>query len=87
MFFLPFLMFMFLPALGEDYNILVMTSIREEAHNAAASGGAARVGVSGTTVTSAGMVLASSFAVAVAAGTRRAGARSARSAMASPRAS
>ena len=32
-FFLPFLMFIFLLALGEDYNILVMTRIREEAHH------------------------------------------------------
>ena len=31
-FFLPFLMFIFLLALGEDYNILVVTRIREEAH-------------------------------------------------------
>src|SRR5215471_3751009 len=30
-YFLPFLMFVFLLALGEDYNILVMTRIREEA--------------------------------------------------------
>ena len=30
-FFLPFLMFIFLLALGEDYNILVMSRIREEA--------------------------------------------------------
>ena len=30
-FFIPFLMFVFLLALGEDYNILVMTRIREEA--------------------------------------------------------
>ena len=30
-FILPFLLFMFLLALGEDYNILVMTRIREEA--------------------------------------------------------
>ena len=30
-FLLPFLMFIFLLALGEDYNILVMTRIREEA--------------------------------------------------------
>ena len=30
-FILPFLMFIFLLALGEDYNILVMTRIREEA--------------------------------------------------------
>ena len=36
-FFLPFLMFIFLLALGEDYNILVMTRIREEAAAAAAA--------------------------------------------------
>ena len=32
-FILPFLMFIFLLALGEDYNILVMSRIREEAHH------------------------------------------------------
>ena len=32
-FVLPFLMFVFLMALGEDYNILVMSRIREEAHD------------------------------------------------------
>jgi RND superfamily putative drug exporter len=32
-FFLPFLMFVFLLALGEDYNILAMTRIREEARD------------------------------------------------------
>ena len=31
-FVLPFLMFVFLMALGSDYNILVMSRIREEAH-------------------------------------------------------
>jgi RND superfamily putative drug exporter len=31
-FILPFLMFIFLMALGQDYNILVMSRIREEAH-------------------------------------------------------
>ena len=39
MFILPFLMFVFLLALGEDYNILIMTRIREEARDAAAAGG------------------------------------------------
>ena len=38
-FMLPFLMFVFLLALGEDYNILIMTRIREEAAAAAAAGG------------------------------------------------
>ena len=33
-FVLPFLLFIFLMALGEDYNILVMSRIREEAHHA-----------------------------------------------------
>jgi len=32
-FFMPFLMFIFLLALGEDYNILMMTRIREEAQS------------------------------------------------------
>ena len=42
-FILPFLMFIFLLALGEDYNILVMTRIREEAQTLpAARGGRAR---------------------------------------------
>ena len=31
-FVLPFFMFIFIMALGQDYNILVMTRIREEAH-------------------------------------------------------
>ena len=38
-FVLPFLMFIFLMALGEDYNILVMSRIREEAARAAAARG------------------------------------------------
>jgi len=63
-FFLPFLMFIFLLALGEDYNILVMTRIREEAHKLSLREAVSRaVGVTGTTVTSAGLVLAGSFLV------------------------
>ncbi|HUC59485.1 MAG TPA: MMPL family transporter [Streptosporangiaceae bacterium] len=63
-FFLPFLMFIFLLALGEDYNILVMTRIREEAHKLTLRDAVARaVSVTGTTVTSAGMVLAGTFLV------------------------
>ncbi len=70
-FFLPFLMFIFLLALGEDYNILVMTRIREEAHKLPLREAVARaIGVTGTTVTSAGLVLAGSFLVlAIVAGT------------------
>ena len=63
-FFLPFLMFIFLLALGEDYNILVMTRIREEAHKLSLRDAVSRaVAVTGTTVTSAGLVLAGSFLV------------------------
>jgi putative drug exporter of the RND superfamily len=63
-FLLPFLMFVFLLALGEDYNILVMTRIREEAHHTNLRDAVVRaVGVTGPTVTSAGLVLAGSFGV------------------------
>jgi putative drug exporter of the RND superfamily len=63
-FFMPFLMFIFLLALGEDYNILVMTRIREEAHKLPLREAVAKaVGMTGTTVTSAGLVLAGSFIV------------------------
>jgi RND superfamily putative drug exporter len=63
-FFMPFLMFIFLLALGEDYNILVMTRIREEAHRLPLREAVARaLAVTGTTVTSAGLVLAGTFLV------------------------
>jgi putative drug exporter of the RND superfamily len=63
-FILPFLMFVFLLALGEDYNILVMTRIREEAHKYPLREAVARaLNATGTTVTSAGLVLAGTFAV------------------------
>ncbi len=63
-FFLPFLMFIFLLALGEDYNILVMTRIREEAHRLRLRDAVSRaIGVTGTTVTSAGLILAGTFVV------------------------
>ena len=63
-FILPFLMFIFLLALGEDYNILVMTRIREEARQRPLRQAVVRaVGRTGPTVTSAGMVLAGTFGV------------------------
>jgi RND superfamily putative drug exporter len=63
-FFLPFLMFIFLLALGEDYNILVMTRIREEAQRLPLRQAVSRaLSVTGTTVTSAGLVLAGTFVV------------------------
>ena len=63
-FLLPFLMFIFLLALGEDYNILVMTRIREEAHERQLRDAVVTaVGASGPTITSAGLVLAGTFVV------------------------
>jgi len=64
-FILPFLMFIFCMALGEDYNILVMSRIREEAHNHQSMSEAVTkaVGITGTTVTSAGLILAGTFTV------------------------
>jgi len=63
-FILPFLMFIFLLALGEDYNILVMTRIREEARGRPLRSAVVQaIGMSGPTVTAAGLVLAGSFAV------------------------
>jgi RND superfamily putative drug exporter len=73
-FILPFLLFIFLLALGEDYNILVMTRIREEAHHLPLREAVSRaVSVTGTTVTSAGLVLAGTFAVFAVVGGRGAG--------------
>ena len=73
-FILPFLLFIFLLALGEDYNILVMTRIREEAHHLPLREAVSRaVGVTGTTVTSAGLVLAGTFAVFAVIGGRGSG--------------
>jgi putative drug exporter of the RND superfamily len=63
-FFMPFLMFIFLLALGEDYNILMMTRIREEAHRLPLREAVTRaLSATGTTITSAGLVLAGSFLV------------------------
>lgn len=63
-FILPFLMFIFLLALGEDYNILVMTRIREEAHHRPLREAVVTaIGMTGPTVTAAGIVLLGTFAV------------------------
>jgi putative drug exporter of the RND superfamily len=61
---IPFLMFLFLLALGEDYNILVMTRIREEADGVSLRQAVARaLERTGSTVSSAGLVLAGTFGV------------------------
>jgi RND superfamily putative drug exporter len=68
-FVLPFLMFLFLLALGEDYNILVMTRIREEARNLPLRDAVVRaISRTGPTVTSAGLILAGTFGVFALAG-------------------
>ncbi len=73
-FFLPFLMFIFLLALGEDYNILVMTRIREEAQHLRLRDAVTRaLAATGTTVTSAGLVLAGTFIVLTAVAGRGSG--------------
>jgi RND superfamily putative drug exporter len=64
-FVLPFLMFIFAMALGQDYNISVMSRIREEAHHNKSLFAAITkaVGITGTTVTSAGLILAGTFSI------------------------
>jgi len=78
-FILPFLLFVFLLALGEDYNILVMTRIREEALTLPLREAVGRaLSVTGTTVTSAGLVLAGTFGVLAIVGSGSAGAQNVR---------
>jgi RND superfamily putative drug exporter len=68
-FILPFLMFVFLLALGEDYNILVMSRVREEARALPLREAVVRaIGRTGPTVTSAGLILAGTFGVYALAG-------------------
>lgn len=68
-FVLPFLMFVFLLALGEDYNILIMTRIREETQQLPVREAVMRaIGMTGPAVTSAGLILAGTFGVFALAG-------------------
>ena len=64
-FVVAFMLFIFSMALGEDYNILVMTRIKEEASKTSDLNKAIRtaIGVTGSTITSAGLILAGTFAV------------------------
>jgi RND superfamily putative drug exporter len=64
-FVIPFLLFIFAMALGEDYNILLMSRIREEAHSQAALRDAVTRAIerTGGTITSAGIILAGTFTV------------------------
>src|SRR6266566_1891474 len=60
----PLFVFVFLVALGIDYNIFLMTRVREEAHKRDARHGALTgLAATGGVITSAGFVLAGTFAV------------------------
>jgi len=59
----PILGFVFLVALGVDYNIFLMARVREEATAGAADGVAKGLAVTGAVITSAGVVLAATFTV------------------------
>jgi RND superfamily putative drug exporter len=62
-------MFVFLLALGEDYNILVMSRVREEARALPLREAVVRaIGRTGPTVTSAGLILAGTFGIYALAG-------------------
>jgi len=63
-FILPFELFVFFMALGSDYNILVMTRIREEAYSQPLREAVPKaIARTGGTVTTAGVILAGTFAV------------------------
>jgi RND superfamily putative drug exporter len=60
----PLFVFVFLVALGIDYNIFLMTRVREEAaRHGARAGAVAGLAATGGVITSAGAVLAGTFAV------------------------
>ena len=62
-FVIPVVIFIFLMALGSDYNILVMTRIREEAKHLPIGVAVRRaIGSTGTSVTTAGLILGGTFA-------------------------
>ncbi len=63
-FILPFTLFIFLLALGEDYNILLMSRIRDESTKGNLREAIVRaLGSTGSTISSAGLVMAGTFAV------------------------
>ncbi|WP_042408511.1 MMPL family transporter [Streptacidiphilus carbonis] len=60
----PLFVFVFLVALGIDYNIFLMTRVREESFHRGTRGGAlAGLAATGGVITSAGLILASTFGV------------------------
>jgi RND superfamily putative drug exporter len=61
---LPFFLFVFIMALGEDYNILVMSRIKEETAEFPLRSSVPRaLATTGTTVTTAGLILSGTFGV------------------------
>jgi RND superfamily putative drug exporter len=69
-FLLPLIMYMFVVALGTDYNILMMARLREEAKDGHDARGALARAIrhTGPTIAAAGVILAGSFAVLMLAG-------------------
>lgn len=68
-FVIPILLFIFAMALGEDYNILLMTRVREEARHQPLNDALVHaIGHTGGTITSAGLILAGTFSVLAIAG-------------------
>ncbi|BFV60843.1 MMPL family transporter [Kitasatospora sp. CMC57] len=60
----PLFAFVFLVALGIDYNIFLMTRVREESlHRGTRDGAVAGLAATGGVITSAGLILAATFAV------------------------
>jgi RND superfamily putative drug exporter len=69
-FLLPLIMYMFVVALGTDYNILMMSRLREEAKEGLSPRPALAMAIrhTGPTIAAAGLILAGSFAVLLLAG-------------------
>jgi RND superfamily putative drug exporter len=68
-FIIPILLFIFAMALGEDYNILLMSRVREEAHEHPLPDALTRaLGSTGGTITAAGLILGGTFTVLAIAG-------------------
>jgi RND superfamily putative drug exporter len=69
-FILPIIMYLFVVALGTDYNILMISRLREEAGRGRSSRAAAAMAVrhAGPTIASAGLILAGTFASLMLAG-------------------
>jgi RND superfamily putative drug exporter len=70
MFMLPIIMYLFVVAIGTDYNILMIARLREEAREGRSPREAASMAIrhSGPTVAAAGFILAASFATLMLAG-------------------